>query len=480
MDEHVNAVLDRFEALSAIPRCSKNEAQVAAWLMDWARDKGYAHRSDGAGNLVVRVPASPGREDRPVVILQGHMDMVCEKTPESRHDFERDPIRVIRDGDWIHADGTTLGGDNGIALAMAMVLAEDDTIDHPPLELLFTVDEETGLIGASKLDAALIEGRILINIDSEDEGVFTIGCAGGEETLIRLSVAYDELPSEFTCARITIGGLRGGHSGVDIHKPRANANRLLGRLLMPLLALNDVGLVSCSGGSAHNAIPRDANAFLAFPPERESAVRDVVADCERIFKEEHDAIEPNLLIRYEDSQEAPAGRMLAADSAARMVRLLNGLPHGVQGMSARVAGLVETSCNLAIIRIKKDAFEVVSSQRSSAMSRLDELTARVTAVAELAGASATRMNHHPAWAPDMASTLLARCREVYRDLFNKEAVVEVIHAGLECGLIGDKVPGMEMISIGPDLRHPHSPDEKLNVTSVGKVYVFLARLLASY
>jgi dipeptidase D len=480
MDDQIQTVIDRFETLNAIPRCSKNEAQVAAWLMDWAQSKGYACRSDSAGNLVVKVPASPGREDRPVVILQGHMDMVCEKTPASAHNFERDPIRVLREGDWLHADGTTLGADNGIALAMALVLAEDETIAHPPLELLFTVDEESGLIGASKLDAGMIEGQILINIDSEDEGVFTIGCAGGEETRIRLPVTYDELPPGFKGARVVVGGLRGGHSGVDIHKPRANANRLLGRLLQPLLALDDIHLISLSGGSAHNAIPRDAAAFLAYPPDREDRVRDIVAQRAAVFGEEHEDVEPNLVVRWEDPEETLTGRVLDTASASRVVRLLNALPHGVQGMSTRVAGLVETSCNLAIMRIKKDAFEVISSQRSSAMSRLDEMTARVTAVAELAGAATTRMNRHPAWAPDMASTLLARCRDVYRDLFAREAKVEVIHAGLECGLIGDKVPGMEMISIGPDLRHPHSPDEKLNIPSVGRVYAFLARLLASY
>ena len=246
---------------------------------------------------MIQVPASTGLENKPTLILQGHMDMVCEKTPESTHDFERDPIRVVRDGDWIHADGTTLGADNGIALAMALALAEDDTLRHPPLELLFTVDEESGLIGANKLDASLIEGRILINIDSEDEGVFTIGCAGGEETLVRLPLAYDDLPAGLDGGRIVVGGLRGGHSGVDIHKLRANANRLLGRLLLPLQELEDVRLVSLSGGSAHNAIPRDASALLAFPPEKASAVRETVKACDQVFREEHADIEPRLFVQ---------------------------------------------------------------------------------------------------------------------------------------------------------------------------------------
>jgi len=480
MENPIDAILHKFTAISAIPRCSKNEARLAAWLTEWARVQGYPLRSDPAGNLVVRVAASSGREDRPVVILQGHMDMVCEKTPESTHDFERDPIRVVRDGDWIHAEGTTLGADNGIALAMMMALAEDAALQHPPLELLFTVDEESGLLGAHKLDATLLDGRILINIDSEDEGVFTIGCAGGEETLIRLPLDYEDLPPTATCARLVVGGLRGGHSGVDIHQQRANANRLLGRVLLQLQSLEGVRLVSLGGGSAHNAIPRDASAFLALPSAQAGAVREVVDRCEQLFRQEQADTEPKLFVRCEDQAEEMPARMMDVSSADRVVHLLNALPHGVHGMSTQVAGLVETSCNLAIVRIKGDALEVISSQRSSSMSRLDEMTARVSAVAALAGATATRLNHHPAWAPDKDAALLQRCREVYRGLYGKEPVVEIIHAGLECGLIGDKVPGMEMISIGPNLRHPHSPDEKLELPSVGRVYAFLATLLASF
>ena len=479
MEDRIAAILDKFRAISAIPRCSKNEAQLAEWLTRWAREQDFAFQSDQAGNLVVRVPAAPGRADHPPVVLQGHMDMVCEKTPESGHDFERDPIRVIREGEWVRAEGTTLGADNGIALAMMMVLAEDGAAPHPPLELLFTVDEESGLIGAHKLDPTLVQGRILINIDSEDEGVFTIGCAGGEETLIRLPLSCTDLPAKAAYGRLVVGGLRGGHSGVDIHKPRANANRLLGRALERLLTLEDVRLVSLSGGSAHNAIPRDAAAFLAVSPGAGSPAAEIAKALEAVFKEEHADYEPNLALRWEVLQPPLPGRALSPESATQAVRLINALPHGVHGMSTRVAGLVETSCNLAIVRIAQDALEIVSSQRSSAMSRLAEMTGRVAAVAALAGASATRMNHHPAWTPDPDSALLRRCRGVYRDLYDKEPVVEVIHAGLECGLIGDKLPGMEMISIGPNVSNPHSPDERLELPSVGRVYTFLTTLLAS-
>jgi dipeptidase D len=267
---------------------------------------------------------------------------------------------------------------------------------------------------------------------------------------------------------------------VDIHKPRANANRLLGRALARLQAQEGVRLVSLKGGSAHNAIPRDAEAFLAVAPEAAPGVAESVAALERVFTEEHADYEPHLALRWEVLEAPLPARALTPESAARAVHLINALPHGVHGMSTHVAGLVETSCNLAILRMAQEALEIVSSQRSSVMSRMAEMTERVTAVAALAGASATRMNHHPAWAPDPDAALLRRCREIYRRLYDKEPVVEIIHAGLECGLIGDKLPGMEMISIGPNLKNPHSPEERLELPSVGRVYTFLATLLASY
>ncbi len=482
MTPTTDSVIDLFTQINAIPRCSKNEAAIGRWLEEWARGHNLDTARDAAGNLVIRVPASPGFEQAPIIVLQGHMDMVCEKTPDSDHDFEKDPISVIRDGDWLHADRTTLGADNGIALALAMALVADGAISHPPLELLFTVDEESGLIGASRLDPSLISGKVLINIDSEDDNVFTIGCAGGEETRIRLALACESPGAGQVYFELAVGGLRGGHSGIDIHKPRANANRILGRLLGALAKHAGFRLASLAGGSAHNAIPRDARAIVGVAPDEAAALQAAVQTLQAVLADENGASEPQLAlgcVPLSADQETPT-RVISPDAAARAITLLNALPHGVQGMSASVEGLVETSCNLAILKIEDDHLDIVSSQRSLSMTRLEEMTGRVRAVAALAGAEAARMNHHPSWPPDPDSALLERCREVYTRVFGEAPVVEVIHAGLECGLIGAKVPGMEMISVGPTLRNPHSPDEKLFIPSIDKMLQFLAALLDAY
>ncbi|MDJ0875803.1 MAG: aminoacyl-histidine dipeptidase [Desulfobacterales bacterium] len=480
MTPTTDTVIDLFTQINAIPRCSKNETAIGRWLEQWAQDRSLETARDAVGNLVIRMPASPGFEQAPVIVLQGHMDMVCEKTPDSDHDFEKDPISVIRDGDWLHADGTTLGADNGIALALALVAGE--SLPHPPLELLFTVDEESGLIGANHLDASLVRGKVLINIDSEDDNVFTIGCAGGEETRIRLALAFESPGAAQAYFELTVGGLRGGHSGIDIHKPRANANRILGRLLVTIAKHEGFRLASLAGGSAHNAIPRDARAVVGVAPGEAKALQSAVQTLQAVLAEENGASEPQLAlgcVPLSADQETPS-RVISPDAAARAIALLNALPHGVQSMSATVEGLVETSCNLAILKIEDDQFDIVSSQRSLSMTRLEELTGRVRAVAALAGAGDARMNHHPSWPPDPDSALLERCREVYTRVFEEAPVVEVIHAGLECGLIGAKVPGMEMISVGPTLRNPHSPDEKLFIPSIDKMLQFLAALLESY
>jgi dipeptidase D len=476
MPEPSDAILEIFETINGIPRCSKNEQAVAAWLMAWAAQRGLRHRSDAAGNLVIQVPASPGAEGAPVVVLQGHMDMVCEKTPESLHDFTRDPIRSHRSGEWLKAQGTTLGADNGIALALALHLVDDRQLRRPALELLFTVDEESGLSGASRLEPDLFRGRILINIDSEDEGVFTIGCAGGEETLVSLDLDRGAPAGELAPGCFRVGGLRGGHSGVDIAKQRANANRLLGRLLARAGELPALRLVSLSGGSAHNAIPRDAQASVAAPREAFPNLEALARACQDLFRREYGSADPGIQVSFVESA-ASAQAPLTTASGARVVDLLMALPHGVAGMSLGVEGLVETSCNLAVLATDGDTLKITSSQRSSSESRLDDMTARVTAVARLAGGRCARLNRYPAWQPDTASRLLARCREVHRRLTGQEAVVEIIHAGLECGLIGAKAPGMEMISVGPTLRNPHSPDEALHIPSVDRVRNFLAALL---
>lgn len=476
MEDTIQKVLDYFEKINAIPRCSKNEARICQWLQDWAEAHQFDTRKDSAGNMVVHVPASGGYHQGPTVVLQGHMDMVCEKTPESTHDFKTDPIVSTQQGDWLTAQDTTLGADNGIAIAYALVLAESNGVNHPPLELLFTVDEESGLNGVKVMEPGLITGSYLINIDSEDEGVFTVGCAGGVDTELTLDLQTASVPDPSIQRQVTIGGLAGGHSGIDIHLQRGNANKILARSLWLLRSMAPIHLVDLKGGSRHNAIPRDAHAVIAFAPNNEAAVEEALSRFEKSVRQEYDT-EPNLFVRMQPVQ-SPSAKAFTLDATDRAIWLLMALPHGVAGMSTELPGLVETSSNLATTRIKNHRLTILSSQRSSVMSRLDEITASVHAVAQLAGAATRDENDYPAWQPDMQASLLNRAKTAYRRLFDQDPVVQVIHAGLECAIIGENYSGMEMISVGPTIKNPHSPDERLHLPSVGRVWHFLVALLA--
>jgi len=472
-------ILDLFEAISAIPRCSKHEEKISAFLMQWAEKHHLQAKKDKVGNVLIKVPATAGYEKSGAVVIQGHMDMVCEKTADSPHDFAKDPIRFVFDGEWLKADHTTLGADNGIALAMAMVLALDEKAVHPPLELLFTVDEETGLTGANALQGDFIEGKILLNVDSEDEGVFTVGCAGGRDTHISLPLQYEDAPAGFVMARLKAGSMTGGHSGVNINEERANAIRVLVRALMQIKSQFDLRLADISGGTAHNAIPRDAWADIFIPRDSFKAIEGTVADLEGVFKREFRKTDPDLKISVELQPETMGKRPLKVADSGKICDLIIALPHGVAAMSTEMKGLVETSNNLASAKIANSKIEIVTSQRSSVMSRLHALTWRIEAVARLAGAQAVSGNGYPSWQPNLQSPLLARCKDVYRKLFGREPHVEAIHAGLECGIIGDKKAGMDMISFGPTLKNPHSPDEKIHVESIGKIWDFMVELLKS-
>jgi len=479
MNDPLRRIVDRFEQISAIPRCSKHEAQIAAWLQQWAQERSLRVRRDAVGNLCIRVPPSEGHAGAATMILQGHMDMVCERTPQSNHDFTADPIRVIREGEWLQADQTTLGADNGIALALALAAVEADT-PHPALELLFTVDEESGLLGASGLDPDLIEGSLLVNLDSEEEGVFTIGCAGGEETRLHLPVETADPPSEMKVFEIEIGGLRGGHSGIDIHKNRASANNLLGRLLLHFDSTVELRLVSLRGGTVHNAIAREASAGIALHPDAKERVDEQIEAVFAVFRREYPA-EASLDIRMR-AIDATGHAADALDSASTrcVIRLLAALPHGVARMTPAMPELVETSSNLATVELQGGRCRILCSQRSSVMSRLEELTGRVESAAVLAGARTERVNHYPAWEPAEDSALLERCRSLYASLFERQPGIQTIHAGLECGLIGSRKPGLDMISLGPTIENPHSPDERLHLPSVERTWKFLIALLESY
>jgi dipeptidase D len=472
-------ILDLFEEISAIPRCSKHEEKICAFLLAWAEKYGLEGKKDKVGNVLIKVPASHGYENSGVVVIQGHMDMVCEKTADSPHDFAKDPIRFVYDGDWLKADHTTLGADNGIALAMALTLALDKNTAHPPLELLFTVDEETGLTGANSLEGDFIKGQILLNVDSEDEGVFTVGCAGGRDTHISLPLQYEDAPDGFVMARLKAGNMTGGHSGVNINEERANAIRLLVRTVMQVKSTVDLRLADIAGGTAHNASPRDAWADIFIPRDSFKTVEKITADMEGVLKQEFKKTDPGMKISVELQLETMGKRPLTVNDTAKICDLIIALPHGVAAMSTEMKGLVETSNNLANVKIANSKLEIVTSQRSSVMTRLHALTLRIEAIARLAGAQPVSGGGYPSWQPNLQSPLLARCKNVYHKLFGRDPHVEAIHAGLECGIIGDKKAGMDMISFGPTLKNPHSPDEKIQVDSIGKIWDFLVELLKS-
>jgi len=466
-------ILKIFEQIAAIPRQSKHEAQIAAWLQAWAAQRGFAARTDPAGNLVIQVPASAGYEDAPTLILQGHMDMVCEKTPDSPHNFATDPIRCIVDGDWLHADRTTLGADNGIGIALALALVAHPQVVRPPLELLFTVEEETGLDGALRLLPEFVSGKTLLNLDSESEGVFTVGCAGGKKTRLQLPLSFEPFRGG-QVAQVLVSGLKGGHSGLDIDKPRASANKLLARLLGELRQRAPFCIAGIDGGTAHNAIPREARATLVFDPADAAAITQTVQKFQCTLQAEFALSEIALSVSLLPGQ---VERVLAAAGSDKVIDLLQALPHGVHKMSARIAGFVETSNNLARIEIQGDTLHLLSSQRSSVPSQLDEITRRIESVARLAGAQVASGEEYPAWQPNLDSPLLKRSQEIYTRLFGVAPRVEALHAGLECGQIGVVFGGMDMLSLGATLLDPHSPAERLYIPSLNRVWDFLVAML---
>lgn len=481
MGKKTDEIIDIFKQISAIPRCSRNEYRISQWLGQRALDMRFEYRRDRAGNLLINIPASPGYENGPVVVLQGHMDMVCEKTADSVHDFTKDPILFVFDGEWLRADRTTLGADNGIALAIALALAEDKSVAHPAMEFLFTVDEESGLTGANALEPGFVKGKILLNMDSENEGAFTVGCAGGKNTEITYPLSFVKCPETYTTCSIQVQGLRGGHSGVDIHTHRANANKILARILNILSGQGTIRLISVDGGTAHNAIPRSAEAVFACDSTDADRLLDVTAEFRKTIQREYAGVETSLAVSFVINDSQTAGSMaVSSEDTHKIIHLLNALPNGINSTSIEFEDLVETSNNLARIRTNPNSMVVLSSQRSMIMSRLEVITSRIESIAALAGAAANTDKGYPAWMPNLNSHLLSRCLETYESLFGKKPKVESIHAGLECGIIGDMYENMEMISLGPTMKNPHSPEERLYLPSVEKVWVFLVALLKGY
>ena len=470
------AVWRHFDEILAIPRGSKNEARVRDHLIALAKKRGLSHEVDSAGNLVVRKPASAGREKVPITILQSHLDMVQEKNDDVTFDFERDAIKPQRDGEWLKASGTTLGADNGIGVASMLAVLEADDLVHGPLELLFTIDEESGLTGASGLATNLLKGKRLINVDSEEEGVITIGCAGGATTRITLALADEPAPRDAQALELRFHGLRGGHSGLDIHLQRGNAVTLLARTLFAASSAGSIRVASFAGGNAHNAIPREARATLVCDAAHLDAVRKAIAAETAAIRAEYAKADPGLTATVTDGV-VPA-KAWTLDSTAKAVALLNGLPHGVLMMSLDIPGLVETSDNVATVTVEGGKLSVLVSTRSSVASALAALRGKVRAVAALAGADVSEEDGYPGWKPNVASPLLSVLKQVHALRNGREPGVGACHAGLECGIVGEKYPGMDMVSFGPQIEHPHSPDERVHIDSVGRYYELLTATLA--
>jgi dipeptidase D len=470
-------ILEKFEQISSIPRGTKFEAGIRQWLIGWGAARSLKSRTDAAGNLVICVPASIGYENYPTLILQGHMDMVWQKTPESKHNFEQDPIELIRDGDWIKANGTTLGADNGIGMALMLALVEDESVQHPPLELLFTVEEEMGVVGADNLDPALLSGKTLINVDSETEGVFTVGCAGGGTVIITLPVSWSEKSADEVALEIKVGGLQGGHSGEDINKFRGNANKILARILDVIQQETQIRLSALKGGTARNAIPREAAAAILCPQEKLDEVRTSFGVVLEALRGEFQVNEQGLSIALNplDGQDI---RAVHPDETKRMIEMLIALPHGVSSMSADMPIFVETSNNIGMVELAEGGCVIVSNHRSSVPSRLEEITRRVEIIAKLSGAKTERTTMFPPWKPNMDSALLKKCVETYREVAGAEPKIELTHGGLECGIISDRCGGLDTISMGPTIRDLHSPDERLFIPSLIKVWEFIKTLLA--
>jgi dipeptidase D len=479
-EDTADRVLEIMDEINMIPRQSHHLEKIHPWLMEWGRSRGFEVQTDKALNILIRVPATTGYENTPTVIIQGHMDMVCEKRPDVEHDFQTDPILSWRDGDWLRAEGTSLGADNAIALAMAFELVTDPDAEHPPVEILITSDEETGLVGAQNLEAGFLKGSVLMNLDSEDEGVFTIGCAGGMDTNLTLPVGREAVPPGYEVRELTIGGLEGGHSGIEIHVGKANANVLLVRALREFLdAIPELRVGDLKGGTAHNAIPREARAQVAVPFGRLDDLKEALEIFAAAVKLEIEAVEKNFSASLLPSQ-APSFGLIAVSDASRVVDALRLIPHGVKAMSTEIEGVVDTSMNFAVLRTEESQVKVLTNRRSAVMSRGADFSETMFGLARLYGGTYETGNQYPPWEPQSSSDILDRGKRIWRELFGNDPEVEVTHAGLECGAIGSRYPGLDMISFGPTILQPHSPDERMLIPSVGRVTTFFRELLKSY
>ena len=466
---------DIFAKICSIPHPSYHEEQLAEHIMGWAKEKDLHAERDQVGNILIRKPATAGMENRKPVVLQAHLDMVPQKNNDTVHDFTKDPIQPYIDGDWVKARGTTLGADNGIGMASALAVLADDSVEHGPLEVLLTMTEEAGMDGAFGLQANWLQADILINTDSEEEGEIYMGCAGGIDFISTLPLSREAVPAGYQTFKLTLKGLKGGHSGGDIHLGLGNANKLLARFLAGHAAELDLRLVDFNGGTLRNAIPREAFATVAVPAAKADELKKLSSVYLDILKNELSAKEKNLTVVLESVTTDKAA--LTVQSRDTFVQLLNATPNGVIRNSDVAKGVVETSLNVGVVTMSDDSAEIICLIRSLIDSGKEYVVSMLESLGTLAGAKTSAKGSYPGWQPDASSPVMALVRETYQRLFNSTPNIQVIHAGLECGLFKKPYPNMDMVSIGPTITGPHSPDEQVHIESVGHYWTLLTELL---
>ncbi|BBM83321.1 aminoacyl-histidine dipeptidase [Candidatus Uabimicrobium amorphum] len=470
------AVWQHFDEIRQIPRSSKNEEAMRQYVKKVAERNNLSFKEDSIGNVVVSIPATPGKEDVTKVVLQSHLDMVCEKDPDTEHDFEKDAIQVTQKGEYLYAVGTTLGADNGIGVALELAVMEKKDWEHGPIECLFTIDEETGLTGAKELDPSIVTAKTLINLDTEEHRMIYVGCAGGGDTKMSVELEQGAVPENYSSLEVVVSGLKGGHSGCDIHVGKGNAIKILSRILWSFRQDNALQLGSISGGDKHNAIPRNAKATLVVPEDKRQSFIDACNEKFNSIKDEFNEIEPEMSIAVTDSECA---QVLTEDASDKVLMLLVTLPHGVLAMNPDIKELVNTSNNLASVRCEEGKCLVLTSTRSSLKEALENVREQIAASGKLIGATVVQDAPYPGWKPDLSSPILQKVKEQYAKTFGEEPEVKAIHAGLECGVIGEKIPGMDMVSIGPQIENPHSPSERVHIGSVDEFWKVFCEILQS-
>ena len=477
-DLQPKVVWSNFHALTQVPRPSKHEDKIQDYLLQWGKDHKVEVLRDDTGNIIFRAPATPGYEKCRGVILQGHMDMVPQKTGDSPHDFLKDPIKTLIDGEWVTADRTTLGADNGIGVAMGLAVLEDPSVKHGPIEVLVTYDEETGMTGASSLKPGVLKGDILINLDSEDEGELCVGCAGGLDAEADFRYRSYRTPAGYVGYKITVQKLQGGHSGMDISLYRANANKAVARTLLPLMEKHGVKLADFTGGSLRNAIPFEATATILVPEAELRKVKKIVDETFAAIKAEYAESDPAAVLSF-DKEKAPAARFIQDKVALNAVKSLLVCPSGVIRMSRTMEGLTETSINMAIVRTGGGHFVVHSLMRSAVDTAKAALAERVRCVFELAGATVSFRGGYSGWTPKLDTPMNKVMMEQFEKVYGHPMKIMATHGGLECAIMGAKYPHWEMVSVGPTIRYPHSPDERVHIPSVARTWDYLKAVLAN-